>query len=67
MLVLDLQDLERPNPEKIFTFVSKTKNQLNILSYTNACQLLLYIFPFFQVNTQHPLGLMEFTIVSDRV
>lgn len=67
MLVLDLQDLESKNPEKIFTFISKTKNKMNILSYTNACQLLLYIFPFFQVNTQHSLGLMEFTIVSDRV
>lgn len=29
--------------------------------------LLVYIYPFFQVNARLSLGLMEFILVSDRV
>lgn len=48
------------NSETVVTFIYMFKECI-------ANALLVYIFPFFQVNARHSLGLMEFIVVSDRV
>lgn len=56
------------SPREIFTFIKKkrTNCRFKVQCFAKWHKLLVYIFPFFQVNTRHPFGLMEFIVVTDR-